>query len=98
MTQSGDSRAQQRQQFVVDRLEGSHAVLEGAPDQAISIQCSVVPFKLSEGLVLVVPIINGAFDWSASKADHDETRRRLKEASQRMENLRAADPGGDIKL
>jgi hypothetical protein len=49
--------------------------------------------------VIRVPLdATGRPDWRSAQPDHAETRRRLGEGAETLEQLRKRDPGGDVKL
>jgi hypothetical protein len=74
--------------LVVDRLEGSYAVLVA---EWSGQEFPVPRGRFREGQV---------FRWTgrAWSRDTREERRRLAEARKRLEQLRRTDPGGDIQL
>lgn len=98
MSNSESGSPKGHQSLVVDRIEGVHAILVTDEGKENSIEINRVPFELTEGLVIRVPTEGGALDWPQATADHEETRRRLGQAARRMQDLRKADPGGNVKL
>ena len=85
--------------YAVGRLEGSIAVLVSDSGQTIDMPRSELPSGLREGSVLRVRF--GAQilpDWSSAVIDGREEQRRLKEAKQRLDEMKRSDPGGDITL
>ena len=89
----------ERQWYAVDRVEGDRAILIGDHDgQPVEIPLASLPFRIRERQVLRVPVdASGRPDWARSELDEAEGRRRLAEASARLERLRRRDPGRDIR-
>ena len=85
--------------YSVDRLERAVAVLVGDDGVALDVLTKRLPVKVREGLVLRVRLdADGTPDWSSATIDDAERERRLREARDRLERLRATDPGGDVVL
>ncbi len=85
---------------VIDRIEGTVAVLEDDQGGGITLPLDRLPAgSWTEGTVIRVPLdAMGRPDWRAAQPDHAETRRRLDEAAETLKRLREQDPGGDVKL
>lgn len=93
--------SEQRATFVVDRIEGKMAVLVAdADERQIDVPRTALPKDARrEGTVLRVQLDKtGQLDWSTAEVDRAEEQRRLEEARQRLDKLKASDPGGDISL
>ena len=85
--------------YVIDRLEGDHAVLVGDDGDTIRLARRELPAGAAEGEVLKVPLDEeDELDWGSANLDRDETRRRRAEAKRVLEELRRRDPGGDVEL
>jgi hypothetical protein len=86
---------------VIDRIEGAVAMLEDDGGGGITLPLDRLPagHAWTEGLVIRVPLdATGRPDWRSAQPDHAETRRRLGEGAETLEQLRKRDPGGDVKL
>ena len=85
--------------YAVDRLEGNIAVLvsdSGATAQMTRVE---LPTGLREGAVLRVRFgAQNLPDWSSAVIDKEEEQRRLRQAKEKLDDLKRSDPGGDIKL
>lgn len=81
----------------VDRVEGKAVILESDDGGHFEVPKHALK-KPREGLVYRVPLEGSTPVWKAAVADPEETERRKKSLATRMENLRARDGGGDIKL
>jgi len=90
----------ERQAFYsVDRLERAIAVLVGDDGVGLDVLKRTLPVTVREGVVLRVRLdADGTPDWSSATIDDAERERRLREARDRLERLRATDPGGDVVL
>lgn len=84
--------------WVVDRVEGSIAVLVRDDGRTEEMHVRVLPAGSREGSVLRLPEPDGWPDWTAAVLDEDARRARLREAEEVLKRLRRRDPGGDIKL
>jgi hypothetical protein len=85
--------------YVVDRLEGTKAVLVNDRGDTVTVETRRLTPGAREGTVLEVPVdAQGAPLWEAAQVDAAETARRSGEAEERLKRLRKRDPGGDIKL
>ncbi len=52
-----------------------------------------------EGAVLDVPLTaEGGMDWAHARRNREEEAARLRDAQDRLDRLRAKDPGGDVEL
>jgi len=84
--------------YVVDRIEGKTAVVVGDDGRSIDVPAADVPRGAKEGTVLRVEVTKGPIDWSRAQIDNAERDRRLKAAREKLDRLRASDPGGDVEL
>lgn len=58
-----------------------------------------LPAGLREGSVLRIPFgAQNLPNWASAVIDKQEEHRRLKEAQDRLDDLKRGDPGGDITL
>ncbi len=85
--------------YVVDRIEGELVVLiadeTGEKENLDSWELPVV----DEGTVLAVKLdTNDKPQWGSVSILEEETERRKKYGSDRLEDLKKRDPGGDIAL
>jgi len=93
--------SERRAIFVVDRLEDKMAVLVAdADERQVDVPRRALPRDARrEGAVLRVTLTDtGVPDWSTAEVDRAEEQRRLEEARERLDKLKASDPGGDISL
>ena len=86
--------------WVVDRIEGDTAVLvEDGTGRSLDVSRSLISVSIEEGTVLRVPATKeGAPDWRLAVPDEELRQRRLAEARDILEELKARDPGGDVVL
>jgi hypothetical protein len=84
--------------FVVDRVEGTLAVLVGDDRATLDVPLADLPRGAREDAVLRVPVRGGQPDWSLAVVDRAERRRRLAQSRQALDELRKRDPGGDVSL
>ena len=85
--------------WVVDRVEGSVAVLiRDGDERTVDVPSKALPAGSREGAVLRVPEMDGRPDWAAAVPDEEARRARLREAEDVLRRLRRRDPGGDVKL
>jgi hypothetical protein len=86
--------------FAVDRREGAVVVLVRDSGETIDVSAKRLPPECrSEGAVVDVPMDEkGAPRWEQAIRKRDEEARRLRDASDRVAQLRQRDPGGDIQL
>ena len=86
--------------WVVDRIEGDTAVLvEDGTGRSLDVSRSLISVSIDEGTVLRVPATtDGDPDWSVAVRDEELRQRRLDEARDILEELKARDPGGDVVL
>ncbi len=86
--------------WVVDRIEGDTVVLvEDGTDRTLDVARSLISVSVDEGTVLRVPATeDGGPDWGSAVADEELRQRRLAEAQNVLEELKARDPGGDVVL
>lgn len=85
---------------VVDRLEGSKAVLVADDEQGYEILAEELPKACRvEGAVLDVPLdAKRAPLWLRAHRNSAEEQRRRREAAEALKRLRRRDPGGDVQL
>lgn len=75
--------------LVVDRFEGSQAVLLSDEDTRFDIKRADLPVLVSEGIVLEVPLSDtGAPLWAEAKVNDVATQQRLEEARRLLDRLR----------
>ncbi|WP_419942180.1 DUF3006 domain-containing protein [Candidatus Palauibacter sp.] len=85
--------------WVVDRLEGSIAVVVRDDDERVEdVPVAELPAGSREGAVLRVPERDGRTDWTAAVLDEEARRARLRDAEDVLARLRRRDPGGDVQL
>lgn len=91
---------QEHDAFVVDRVEGSMAVLVGEGDVQVEVPRKDLPAKCrTEGAMLQVPRKpDGTSDWKRSLRDSDAEKRRMADNYSRIERLKKRDPGGDVTI
>ena len=95
----GDGEGIATHVWVVDRVEGSLAVLITDDDERqTDVPLAKLPRGVREGTVLCVPEPEGEPRWEAATVDEDLREARLREAEKTLERLRRRDPGGDIAL
>ncbi|MGH7332219.1 MAG: DUF3006 domain-containing protein [Candidatus Rokuibacteriota bacterium] len=83
--------------FVVDRMEGSIAVVIADDGRSFEVPRKVLPKGSGEGTVLRVEG-EGVPDWSSAVIDAAERQRRLERARETLRRLGEADSGGDVQL
>jgi hypothetical protein len=84
---------------VVDRIEGDKVSLEADDGRRFERPAKGFPFPLSEGAVLRIDLDSaGRLRWRTAVRDLGEEARRRSALGARMDKLRAADDGGDVKL
>lgn len=74
--------------FIIDRFEGSWAVLEASDGTIFNFPRSFLPAEAREGDVLVFDIA----------VDREATEKRKKEVKDLLDDLRSQDEGSDIEL
>jgi len=85
--------------YVVDRIEGTTAVLIDDDGRSASVPIDRLPRETEEGAVLRVTFeAENVPNWSRSTLDHVETERRMREARQIRQEVEGRDPGGDVEL
>lgn len=84
--------------FVVDRIEGTIAVLVGDDRSSFDVPRSSLPAGAREDTVLRAPVVGGTPQWGRAVVDHAERKRRLARSKAALEELKKRDPGGDITL
>ncbi len=83
---------------VVDRIEGSTAVLLLDSGKTLGVPLTELPAGTREGAVLRIVYDDGVMDWSTARIDKAETARRKQKAADILKSLRRRDPGGDIVI
>ena len=97
--EQGSGAGQRDVIWVVDRVEGSIAVLVRDEDERTEdVPIGALPGGSRGGSVLRVPEADGRPDWTAAALDEEARRARLREAEEVLGRLRRRDPGGDIEL
>jgi hypothetical protein len=85
--------------YVIDRFEGSLAVIVGDDGRTFDVARSKLPEGCREGTVLRLEAQGDrAPDWSRAVIDEAERARRLERAREALRRLAESDPGGDITL
>jgi len=85
--------------FVVDRFEGSTAIIVADDGREFTAPRRALPDGSAEGTVLRLNLDNPVTgDWSAAQVDEEERSRRLKQARRTLDRMKKSDPGGDIEL
>jgi len=85
--------------YVVDRVEGEHAVLVGDGGDDHVVKLRDLPRDAKEGAVFRVSRDSkGNLDWGTAEIDEREAARRRRMADEVLRDLRRRDPGGDIEL
>jgi hypothetical protein len=84
--------------YVVDRIEGTIAVLIDDDGRSASVPLERLPNGVEEGIVLRVTLASANVpNWSHAAIDQTETKRRRQEAEELRAKLEDRDPGGDIE-
>jgi hypothetical protein len=81
--------------YVVDRIEGGRAVLMADDGRVFEVERQSLPAGCVEGSVLRA---GDPPDWATATLDEPERQRRLQGARERLRDMAATDPGGDIDL
>lgn len=85
--------------FVIDRIEGSTAVIIADDGREFDVPRRALPEDVSEGTVLRLNLENPVTgDWSAAAVDDAEQARRGRQARKTLDRMQRSDPGGDIEL
>ncbi len=85
--------------FVVDRIEGTTAVILADDGRTFDVPRRALPKGSREGTVLRVDGEDlEAPDWSRAVIDEAERVRRLERARDTLRRLSKTDPGGDVEL
>ena len=85
--------------YVVDRIEGSTAVVVGDDDREFNVPRRVLPKGTREGTVLRIDAAEGDEPkWDVAVVDEAERIRRIERARKTLDDLSKTDPGGDIDL
>ena len=85
--------------WVVDRMEGTVAVLVSDDGQIVDVGRASLPKGAKAGVVVRVPRdARGGLEWSRAFVDEQATRERRSAAEDVLRELRKRDPGGDIAL
>jgi hypothetical protein len=85
--------------WILDRIEGSIAILEPPTGPALHLAARLLPADLLEGDALKLSLERTS-EMSRISLTRDtvETDRRRRENVARLERLQQEDPGGDIEL
>jgi hypothetical protein len=83
---------------VVDRIEGTVAVVVGDDGRSIDVPRRDLPKGAREGSVLRIEAKGATIDWSQAVIDDAERDRRLRVARENLDRLSESDRGGDIQL
>ena len=85
--------------YAVDRLERNIAVLVSDTGESVEMPRVELPAGVREGSVLRVRFgSQNQPDWSSAVIDKQEEQRRLKEATDLLDEMKGSDPGEDITL
>ena len=86
--------------FTVDRLEARVAVLIDDDGRELEVARRRLPKDARrEGAVVRVELDDDRDPvWTTAAGDHEEERRRLGDARERLDRLKRSDPGGDVAL
>lgn len=86
--------------FTVDRLEARVAVLIDDDGRELEVARRRLPKDARrEGAVVRVELDDDREPvWTTAAVDHEEERRRLGDARERLDRLKRSDPGGDVAL
>lgn len=85
--------------FVVDRFEGTYAVLIGDDGAVHDVIRADLPVAVQEGSVLSIKLNQGNQpQWSDARLDAAEYQRRIENTREQLQKLRQRDPGGDMTL
>ncbi|MFQ5890731.1 MAG: DUF3006 domain-containing protein [Gemmatimonadota bacterium] len=85
--------------LVVDRIEGSLAVLVSDSGDEETVPVRLLPSGVREGAVLrVTRDAAEGFLWSTARLDPAEAERRLDRARRMLEELSEQDTGSDLEL
>ena len=85
--------------YVIDRFEGSLAVIVGDEGRTFDVARRKLPEGCREGTVLRLEAQGDrAPDWPRAVIDEAERARRLERARETLRRLADSDPGGDITL
>lgn len=85
--------------FVIDRFEGSTAVIVADDGREFEVPRRALPGDPSEGMVLRLNLENPVTgDWAAAAVDDAEQARRQRQARKTTDRLKRSDRGGDIEL
>lgn len=85
--------------FVVDRFEGSSAVIVADDGREFAVPRRALPDDVPEGTVLRLNLehpVTG--DWSAAAVDEAEQARRQRRARTTFDQMQRSNPGGDLEL
>jgi hypothetical protein len=81
---------------VIDRFEGTTAVIVADDGRTFDVPRSELPRGCREGAVLRLD--GEPPDWSRAVIDEAERARRLQRAREALERLKESDHGGDVTL
>ena len=84
--------------YVVDRIEGTIAVLIDDDGRSASVPLERLPSGVEEGIVLRVILASANVpNWSHAAIDQTETKRRRREVEELRAKLEDRDPAGGIE-
>ena len=89
--------------YAVDRIEGRGraaqvTLVDDATGTVVLVLATQLGIAVTEGMVVRVPLRDGAPRWAEAVRDEGEEARRRAEMEGRTRRLRRADPGGDLEL
>lgn len=85
--------------YVIDRFEGSTAVIVADDGREFEVPRRALPEDVSEGTVMRLNLDNPVTgDWSAAAVDEAEQARRQRQARKTLDRMKRSDSGGDIEL
>jgi hypothetical protein len=85
--------------FVVDRMEGSSAIIVADDGREFAVPRRALPDDVIEGSVLRLNLehpVTG--DWAAAAVDEAEQARRQRQARNTLDRMQRSDPLGDAEL
>ncbi len=87
------------QQYAVDRLTATTAVLIDENGNTIAIPKERLGVAPEEGMILFIPVdSSGTPNWYEARVDQVAAEEARKEAQKILDELKEQDPGGDVKL
>ena len=87
------------QQYAVDRLTATTAVLIDENGNTIAIPKNRLGVTPEEGMILFIPVdSSGTPNWYEARVDKEAAEEARMEARKILDELKERDPGGDVKL